>query len=143
MIQVLLNHGANINTQDRLGRTPLFLLSFFSSQRIDDFKLLLANNADRHVKANRGQRPIDSLRLCGQEGLIESYDKWPLAVSAGIIQQSPRQQDTVMLNPRLSQHQHALACNSLLLVRKLPVHEVAYEILGFLSPAAVEKIFLP
>ena len=47
------------------------------------------------------------------------------------------------LNPRLSQHQHALAFKSLLLVRKLPVHEVAYEVLGFLTPAAVEKIFLP
>ena len=98
-------------------------------------------------KTSSGKGPLDELRRRGNEEVLESYDKWPLAVSGVVVNNAREEtlykQSAVRLNPRLSQHQHTLGTKALLLVQKLPVHEVAYGILGFLSPAAVEKLFLP
>ena len=103
--------------------------------------------------SERWARVDESSTLRLQE-VFQSYDKWPLAVSAAlddkIMQATTRTPNKffqggtmVGLNPYLSQHQHALALKTILLVRQLPVHEVALEILGFLTSAAVEKIFMP
>lgn len=159
VIQELLNHGAEVNAQNDRGETPLLHACFSEPTNICMIQLLLANNADRHIEWYMGWGPMifprGEKRWQLQRGVFESYDKLSLAVSVfdddTHKQHAPHKMmkcgqqhssDTVRLNPRLSQHQHALAIKAMLLVRKLPVHEVAYEIVGFLSPGSVEKIFL-
>lgn len=145
LVHVLLNHGAEINVQDCIGRTPLYS-ACNRPPHVNVIKLLLANNADRDIKDSNGMRPRDKIQGSGHECVFESYDKLPLAVPGVDKQDSGHARDSheiVGMNPDLSQHQRALGLKALLLVRQLPVHEVAYEIVGFLTPAAVEKIFLP
>ena len=154
LVQVLLNHGAHIHAKTiSEERTPLHYAC--RNQRIDIIKILLTNNADRHIQDNCGRVPADLLQHHGLEEVFQSYDKWPLSASAAAVDDKIMQTTTtpkkfttqggtmVGLNPYLSQHQHTLALKTILLVRQLPVHEVALEILGFLTPAAVEKIFKP
>lgn len=138
LIQVLVDHGAQIDAKCNAGRTPL--CNACIRPCISAVKFLLDNNADWLIKDDYGQGPVDLLRKRGLEDVIEPYDKRPaLAVSgAGNI----RHGTIVGINPSLCQHQKALAVKSILLVRQLPVHEVALEIVGFLTPASVRNLFV-
>lgn len=137
------------NAQNIDGDTPLYCASSCMPPRIEVIKLLLDNNADCHIKVNCGEGPVDLLREHGLEHIIEAYDdKRPLAVSGaanvghGTSPKKFIQHGTMVgINPSLSPHQHALAVKSILLARQLPVHEVTLEILGFLTPASVRKLF--
>ena len=157
MIQLLLNHGAHVNAKSQYGYTPLY--SARLAKCVEAIQLLLVNNADRHMMNNQGWGPTlihnSQTHRYLQKHVFESYDKSPLAVLPGdkhdngrrttSIKKRKRTAGTVVrLNPNLSQHQYELAIKALLLLRQLPVYEVlVFEILGFLSPAAVERIFLP
>ena len=118
------------------------------SKKLHSVSKKLQEHSERWARVDESS---STLRL---QEVFQSYDKWPLAVSAAVDDKIIMQATTtpkkffqggtmVGLNPYLSQHQHSLALKTILLVRQLPVHEVALEILGFLTSAAVEKIFMP
>lgn len=111
-------------------------------------QLLLANNTNRHINTNQNYGPTCHHNLQThrhlQKHVFESYDKAPLCLGADACNEKKNHTAaTMQINSSLSQHQYQLAVKTVLLVQKLPVHEdLVYEILGFLSLAAVEKIFV-
>ena len=62
----LLNYGANINAQDRKGRTALYLAIRRENKEV--FEVLLKRGADVHLKKNNG---ISSLRYA-----IDTAPNW-------------------------------------------------------------------
>jgi len=55
--EVLLNHKANVNKQDKEGYTPLMRAAFNSHDEI--VKLLLAKGADPKLKEKKGKTALD------------------------------------------------------------------------------------
>lgn len=73
LVQVLLTHGAAINVQNSRGATPL-CHACFQPPQFDVIKVLVANNADRHIKGNSGKGPLDLLHEEQRGKAFMSYD---------------------------------------------------------------------
>jgi ankyrin repeat protein len=68
-VQVLLEHGADVNASDKLGRTPLhFAARYCESVMIDG---LLAAGADQALMTHEGKTPLDSAREAENAEAIE------------------------------------------------------------------------
>ena len=55
MVTLLIEAGADLNTQDDQGSTPVFVAAFFCRPEI--LKLLLAKGADRNIPNKDGRTP--------------------------------------------------------------------------------------
>ncbi|HEX5398334.1 MAG TPA: ankyrin repeat domain-containing protein, partial [Verrucomicrobiae bacterium] len=67
-VQVLLEHGANPNTLDTWGQTPLHYAAFvLADEKV--FSLLLDNKADPNVRNRNGQTPLDLLKQALRESV--------------------------------------------------------------------------
>ena len=56
VIEILIEHGANVNSLDREGRTPLHIAVYYSLEGI--VRILLRNGADINAEDNSGQTPL-------------------------------------------------------------------------------------
>ena len=57
VVRYLLNNGANVNKQDRLGNTALHVA--FVSNSTDAMRILLQHGARKDIKNNAGCKPMD------------------------------------------------------------------------------------
>ena len=72
--ELLVDHGADVNSRDNLGNTPLHYLSgrkksFNSIKRLARF--LTDNDADVSLKNNAGLSPIDLARNAGKKEILK------------------------------------------------------------------------
>jgi ankyrin repeat protein len=56
LVELLIDNGANVNTKNLLGETPLYLTTESGSLEIS--KILLNNGADVAIKNNNGNTPL-------------------------------------------------------------------------------------
>ena len=62
VMSLLLEHGANIDSRDPCGRTPLFSCAAFGS--VGATRLLLQRGADENAKDDRGEQSVGLCALC-------------------------------------------------------------------------------
>ena len=74
IIKILLQNGANVNMQNRNGRSPLSLAA--AGNRLDLVKLLVQNGAQIDLKDNQNQTPLD-LALINSHDTVVYYLKNP------------------------------------------------------------------
>ena len=74
IIKILLQNGANVNMQNRTGRSPLCLAA--TGNRLDLVKLLVQNGAQIDLKDNLNQTPLD-FALRNSHDTIAYYLKNP------------------------------------------------------------------
>ena len=60
MIRTLISKGANVNTTDKWGKTPL--MDAVNQGQLDVVKLLVEADADIEMKSNEGQTALDIAR---------------------------------------------------------------------------------
>ncbi len=75
-VRLLLDHGANVNVVDPLGRTPLMYAAASDLQALDVVKLLLERGADVNAKSahqgrDTGQSVLDIAKLHGDTPVVE------------------------------------------------------------------------
>jgi ankyrin repeat protein len=77
MVRVMLDQGANVNTFDPLGRTPLMYAAASDSLPLDVVKLLIERGADVNAKSRHkmtgdaGMSVLDIARLHGETPIVE------------------------------------------------------------------------
>ena len=74
IVKILLQNGANVNIQNRTGKSPLSLAA--AGNRLDLVKLLVQNGAQIDLKDNQNQTPLD-LALINSHDTIVYYLKNP------------------------------------------------------------------
>ena len=74
IVKILLQNGANVNIQNRTGKSPLCLAA--TGNRLDLVKLLVQNGAQIDLKDNHNQTPLD-LALRNSHDTIAYYLKNP------------------------------------------------------------------
>lgn len=71
VVTYLLNHGAEINKKSSFGSTPLHTQVSDGEERLDIIGILLAMGADKSMKDNSGQTPMDIAKAREDEEIIE------------------------------------------------------------------------
>jgi ankyrin repeat protein len=73
-VKLLLEHGADPNTQDEYGDTPLHWAAF--GDNVEVVKLLLEYGADPTVKDKDGRTPLDLARVKGRREVVSVIEEW-------------------------------------------------------------------
>src|SRR5258708_22890506 len=73
LVQVLLEHGADIEAQDDYGSTPIHLASFFGE--VELVQVLLEHGAEIEARDNRRCTPIHLASDCGDVELVQLFLK--------------------------------------------------------------------
>ena len=73
-VKHLLENGANPNTKDILGRTPLHLAALQGNQTLA--QLLLDNNAELNIQDNFDNTPTMSAQFAQQTHIVDLFNTW-------------------------------------------------------------------
>jgi ankyrin repeat protein len=73
-VRLLLEYGADPNTQDEYGDTPLHKAA--SEGRVEVVELLLVYGADPTVKDEDGRTPLDLARVKGRREVVSVIEEW-------------------------------------------------------------------
>lgn len=65
IVDLLIAHGADVNSVDYYGRTPLYMASRNNNQKIVQ-SLVTANNVDINLSDKTGKTPLDRARERGE-----------------------------------------------------------------------------
>ena len=71
--ELLIDKGADVNTKDDTGRTPLHWVAFARKNEI--VELLIANDADVNAKDNEGKTPLYFAELTRHKAIAEILRK--------------------------------------------------------------------
>ena len=72
MCTLLLKHGANVNSQNHQGRTPLWRAAFMDKQ--DCVKLLLGAGGDPRIPSSDQQTPLQVAPTAAMREILSSWD---------------------------------------------------------------------
>jgi len=61
MAELLIQHGANVNSKNRDGATPLHVAAFLGQDEVA--KLLVQKGANTNVRSNAGMTAVDVLKI--------------------------------------------------------------------------------
>jgi ankyrin repeat protein len=108
-VRLLLDHGADVNAVDPLGRTPLMYAAASDLLPLDEIKLLVERGADVNAKdshklsGDAGLTVLDIARLHGDTPVVEQLIKFGAKGSApGLAALKPRQENTIQSAIRAS-----------------------------------------
>ena len=73
VVECLISHGADVNTMNKDGISPLLCAVMFD--KLDMVKLLVNNGADIHIKCKGGMTPYKSAGLGLNNGILEYFDE--------------------------------------------------------------------
>ena len=69
----LIESGANVNAQDKVGNTPLMMAIYMDKPSL--VKLLVDHSADFSIANNRGQLPVDAADRKGNKEVLQALDR--------------------------------------------------------------------
>ena len=82
IVRLLLEYGANLNTRDNEGRTPLHLVSdsrwgdLWLSARLEIARILLSHGADVDVEDEKGRTPLQAAFASGQTEMAQLLSEY-------------------------------------------------------------------
>jgi len=78
--RLLINRGAKVDAQDRLGNTHLHQAA--SRKKLKVTRLLIDNGANKNIKNNEGNKPIYFARSSEMKALLSGQDRSELTLDA-------------------------------------------------------------